>query len=169
MPRRPHADLETDGTPLKLPGNLSGVAGEYFVAAELSRRGYIATLTLRNAQGIDIIAAHPSTTRSVGIQVKTSQGRSPAWLASKKVEDARLAKNLFFVFVILNGYEQPAFYIVPRTTVARYLRENHARWLSEPRRDGGSRKDTAMRIFRDPKGEYRDRWDLLGLGTSSAV
>lgn len=168
QPRR-RTVVEADDAPLKLPSTLSGVAGEYFVAAELSRRGYIATLTLRNAQGIDIIAAHPSTTRSVGIQVKTSQGRSPAWLASKKVEDARLAKNLFFVFVILNGFEQPSFYIVPRAIVARYLRDNHARWLSEPKRDGEPRKDTAMRIFRDPDGEYLDRWDLLGLGVSSAV
>jgi hypothetical protein len=27
--------------------NITGVAGEYFVAAELSRRGWIATLTLK--------------------------------------------------------------------------------------------------------------------------
>jgi hypothetical protein len=36
---------------------LSGVSGEYFVAAELSRRGFIASLTLKNAQGIDILAS----------------------------------------------------------------------------------------------------------------
>jgi hypothetical protein len=28
---------------------LTGVAGEYFVAAELSRRGYIASITMRNS------------------------------------------------------------------------------------------------------------------------
>ena len=36
---------------------LSGVAGEYFVAAEMSRRGYIASLTLKNTRGIDVLAA----------------------------------------------------------------------------------------------------------------
>ncbi|PIW68446.1 MAG: aspartate ammonia-lyase, partial [Candidatus Omnitrophica bacterium CG12_big_fil_rev_8_21_14_0_65_42_8] len=33
---------------------LSGVAGEYLVAGELSRRGYIASITLRNSKGVDI-------------------------------------------------------------------------------------------------------------------
>lgn len=154
---------EHKAQPVRLPGGLSGVAGEYFVAAELSRRGYIATLTLRNARGIDIIVADPDSTRSIGIQVKTSQSQAAAWLASKKVEEAKLARNLFFVFVNLNGLELPSFYVVPRATVAKYLRENHRRWLQEPKRDGQPRKDTSMRIFRDPTGAFRDRWDLLGI------
>ena len=33
----------------------TGVAGEYFVAAELTRRGYVSSLTLRNTRGIDIL------------------------------------------------------------------------------------------------------------------
>jgi hypothetical protein len=32
----------------RISSGLAGVAGEYFVAAELSRRGYLATLTQRN-------------------------------------------------------------------------------------------------------------------------
>ena len=41
----------------RLSTGLSDVAGEYFVAAELSRRGYVASLTLRNTRGIDILAS----------------------------------------------------------------------------------------------------------------
>ncbi|PYQ29752.1 MAG: hypothetical protein DMF57_16130 [Acidobacteria bacterium] len=37
-------------------GRSAGIAGEYFVAAELSRRGYIASLTLWRARGVDILA-----------------------------------------------------------------------------------------------------------------
>lgn len=44
--------------PEPLPPGLSGVAGEYFVAAELSRRRFIASVTLRNARGIDVLVAH---------------------------------------------------------------------------------------------------------------
>ena len=40
---------------LELSSGLAGVAGEYFVAAELSRHGFIAFVTLRN-KGIDILA-----------------------------------------------------------------------------------------------------------------
>src|SRR5262249_29751282 len=49
---------------------LTGIAGEYFVAAELSRRGYVASLTLRNTRGIDILASNTDATKSVGIQEK---------------------------------------------------------------------------------------------------
>lgn len=51
----------------RLTGTLCGVAGEYLVAAELSRRGYVATLSLKNTRGIDILAANADATRSVGI------------------------------------------------------------------------------------------------------
>jgi hypothetical protein len=60
----------------KIPSILAGVAGEYLVAGELSRRGWIASITLRNTRGVDILASNSELTRSVGIQVKTSQGGS---------------------------------------------------------------------------------------------
>jgi len=41
----------------RLPKIQSGIAGEYLVAAELTRRGYVASLTLKNTQGIDILAS----------------------------------------------------------------------------------------------------------------
>ena len=36
----------------KISGINAGVSGEYFVAAELTKRGYIASITLRNTKGI---------------------------------------------------------------------------------------------------------------------
>lgn len=48
---------------LKLSGIQTGITGEYLVAAELSRRGYVATLTLRNTRGIDILASNSDATR----------------------------------------------------------------------------------------------------------
>ena len=52
---------------------LAGVAGEYFVAAELSRRGFIASITLRNTRGIDIVVTNKDATKTVAIQCKTSR------------------------------------------------------------------------------------------------
>ena len=37
----------------KVSSILVGVSGEYFVAAELSRLGYIVSITLRKTKGID--------------------------------------------------------------------------------------------------------------------
>lgn len=146
----------------KLSTIQTGVSGEYFVAAELSRRGYVASLTLRNTRGIDILASNGQATKSVGIQVKTSQDTRPDWILNKKAE-ADLAENLFYVFVSLPSEGQPEFYVVPRREVANYVRVSHQRWLHTPGRAGHQHRDTDMRKFQDPQGKYRNRWDLLGL------
>jgi Holliday junction resolvase-like predicted endonuclease len=56
----------------KLESTLVGVAGEYLVAGELTLRGFIASITLRNSRGIDIIASNSDGSSSVSIQVKTN-------------------------------------------------------------------------------------------------
>ncbi len=146
----------------KLSTIQTGLSGEYFVAAELSRRGYVASLTLRNTRGIDILASNPDATKSVGIQVKTSQGTRADWMLHKKAE-ADLAENLFYVFVCLPPLGLPLFYVVPREVVAKYVHDSHREWLATPGRGGRQHVDTDMRHFKDPEGQYRDRWDLLGL------
>lgn len=145
-----------------LSTTLSGISGEYFVAAELSRHGYVASVTLRNTKGIDILASNVNATKSVGIQVKTNQSTGKDWVLNKKVE-SDTATNLFFVFVRLNGLGAVEYYIVPRGDVAAFARKFHQQWLSGSRRDGKPRKDGDMRKFADLEGRYRNRWDLLGL------
>jgi hypothetical protein len=147
---------------LKLSGIQTGITGEYLVAAELSRRGYVATLTLRNTREIDILASNSDATRSVGIQVKTAHGVRPDWMMNKKAE-ADLAENLIYVFVCLPPEGLATFYVVPRKAVAKYVRESHAEWLITPGKHGQAHKDTDMRRFKDPSHQYKDRWDLLGL------
>jgi hypothetical protein len=150
----------------RLSTGLSGVAGEYFVAAELSRRGYIASITLRNTRGIDILASNADATRSVGIQVKTKQARGAEWMLNQKVETLDLAENLFFVFVCLNNLDAPEYFIVPRESVIKYARDDYAKWLRTPGRDGHDHRDSSIRKFRDPDGRFLDRWDILSLGAT---
>lgn len=98
--------------PLKLPGIQVGIAGEYLIAAELSRRGYVDSLTLRNTCGIDILASNRDATKSVGIQVKTSQRAKAAWVMTKKAEQ-ELAEKLLYVLVCLPRKNQPVFTSCP--------------------------------------------------------
>jgi hypothetical protein len=142
---------------------LTGIAGEYFVAAELSRRGYVASLTLRNTRGIDILASNTDATKSVGIQVKANSGKKPQWILGQKAE-SDVAENLFCVFVNLNGSGPPEYYVVPRAVVAKYVSESHKAWLATPRLDGNAHQDNAIRVFRDPEEKFRNAWHLLGLG-----
>jgi len=156
------------GRSSRLSAGLCGTAGEYFVAAELSRRGYVASITLRNTRGIDILASDVDAKRSVGIQVKTSQGSRAEWLLNSKAEDDT-AENLFYVFVSLNGDKSPEYYVVPRRVVSKSVRESHAAWLRTPGRGGRRHRDNPNRKFADPAGEYRDRWELLGLDSNGAA
>jgi len=148
--------------PSKLSGIQVGIAGEYLVAAELSRRGYVASLTLRNTRGIDILASNRDATKSVGIQVKTSQRPKPQWVMSRKAEQD-VAENLFYVFVCLPPQGTASFHIVPRKVVGQYVRDTHKRWLETPGSRGQTHRDSDVRVFSDRGNEYKDRWDLLAL------
>lgn len=148
---------------LKLDSGLIGVAGEYFVAGELSKRGHIASITLKNTKGIDIVATNKDASKSVGIQVKASAGRRKGWLLNKKGENF-YSKTLFYVFVNLNGNDERAdFFIVPSKVVADSIKHGHAKWLNKPSKKGTPHRDTTMRLFSDKEGKYLERWDLLGL------
>ena len=146
-----------------LESTLVGVAGEYFVAAELSLRGYLASLTLRNSRGIDIIASSANASKSVSIQVKTSKGKAPKWILGKKSEDF-FSDSHFYVFVLLKSVgTRPDFFVIPSTAVAKYIYTTHREWLRGSKRDGTQRRDSNVRNFADPERQYRERWDLLGL------
>jgi hypothetical protein len=147
--------------PAKASTILTGVSGEYFVAAELSRRGYVASLTLRNTRGIDVLVANGDASRSVGIQVKSRRGKGKAWVLNEKAE-TYVAKNLFYVFVAL-GADLPAFHVVPSRIVSGSIRSLHKKWLATPGKRGQPHRDNPMRTFRDSANEYLGRWDLLGL------
>ena len=139
-----------------------GIAGEYFVAGELARRGIIASLTLRNTKGVDVLASSADGLRSASIQVKTCHGTNRRWVLNVKAETF-VGDRLFYVFVALNdNAAPPTYHIVPSRIVADTLREQHALWLAASGKNGRVHVDNPMRNFHDASGEYLDRWDLLG-------
>lgn len=145
---------------------LTGVAGEYFVAAELSRRGFIASITMRNSRGFDILATNENASRTVTIQIKTSQSARREWILNDKAEKG-FSPEWFYVFVILNlPTERPHFHIVPSKDVADQISTGHRSYLATPGKKGQQRKDSTMRKFLDLEGCYLERWDLLGLTPS---
>src|SRR5436305_14785361 len=100
MPKK--INSKANPSPTTIPPVLAGVAGEYFVAAELSRRGYIASISLRNTRGIDILAANVAASRTVSIQCKTNQHGKKAWVLSEKCETYHSLMH-FYVFVALGS------------------------------------------------------------------
>jgi hypothetical protein len=142
---------------------LSGVAGEYFVAAELSRRGHVASITLRNTRGTDIVATNSDATRTITIQCKTSSTYKKTWILSQKSETF-YSDTHFYVFVSLRGeLERPVFHIVPSKIVAKTIEAGHREWLNGTSKSGKPHKDSAIRNFSDKEDLYLERWELLGL------
>lgn len=146
----------------KLNSALSGVAGEYLVAGELSRRGYIASITLRNSKGVDILVTNEKAIRTAAIQVKTRYSKGTAWVLNEKAEKNH-ALNLFYVFVSLNLGDPADFYIVPSKVVAESIKEHNRKWLKTPGRKGQKHNQTTMRTFKDDEKKFFDRWDILEL------
>ena len=147
----------------KLPSVLSGVAGEYYVAAELTAKGYIASITLRNTKGVDILCSNSDATKSVAIQVKTNRRSARDWMLNKKSEEY-FADNLFYVFVNLHESAQPPdYFVVPSEVVAKHAKDGHKQWRTTPGKQGQEHNDTTMRKFSDKDEVYLNRWDLLGL------
>lgn len=148
---------------MKISSILAGVSGEYFVAAELSRRGYICSVTLKNTKGIDILVCNEDATKTLGIQVKTNQINRNEWILNEKCEKL-IDENIYYVFVNLKRVDElPEFFIVPSKIVASYTSVNHKKWLNEKGKKGQQRNDSTMRKFKDSKNEFLNQWELLNL------
>jgi len=61
---------------------VTGNIGLYYVCFNLSRMGWNAMPTSRNARGIDIIAYNTDCSRTIGIQVKTLSRKNPVPLGT---------------------------------------------------------------------------------------
>lgn len=147
----------------KLESQLVGVAGEYLVAWELTLRGWLASITLRNSRWIDIVASNGDASESISIQVKTNSDGWNSWILNKKSE-TYYSDSHFYIFVAIRPlWQRPLFYVVPSSDVAHYTTTSHVEWLKWTKRDGSKRTDTNMRKFDDKENKYLERWDLLGL------
>ncbi len=145
------------------------VAWEYFVAAELSQRGIIATLTLKNTPSIDILATNLETGKFANIQVKTmSIENNQGWRLWEKDEKNSKIKNHFYILVNLQWESKiPEYYVFHQKILATYIRKGHKKRLNWDK----NRKDNTFRVFdpyrrKDVKkfaDKYRDKWELLEL------
>jgi hypothetical protein len=157
---------------------LTGTAGEYYVAAELSRRGWLATVTVKNAPGTDVLAQHSETRRVIAIQTKTARSPFHFQLKGPKTIDQDTDRtderttendNEWYVFASLRGEtERPDFYIVPRNIVAAMISTGHRHWLAATGKRG-PRKDSTMRNLEPESLEtFREQWESLKLPTTGA-
>jgi len=142
---------------------LIGAAGEYHVAAQLSQRGWLATITIKNSPGTDVLAQHVETGVLVAIQTKTTEYASQGWILGVKDETPTARTDSWYVLVGMNGETaRPDFYVVPRNHVSAHLYVGHQYWLQTPGKGGKVHQDSGMRNIYPPEVQpYKEDWAAL--------
>jgi hypothetical protein len=154
--------------PRKISKNLVGVAGEYYVCAELCRQGILALVTPKNNPLYDIVAADPLGSRSVSIQVKTmSLQNKQGWRLNKDICIKRDNPNLFVVLVKLNDDGTDDYYVYEHDVLSERISCLYADYINIPKRDGSKRRDVDfrwfdLRYFSEDDYNRRNNWDVLG-------
>ena len=108
---------------MKLPRTLTGISSEFFVMAELSRRGYNTTITFGNTKAIDLLVEHKGKT--IMVQVKGIQKtKSICW----NVSEDTLRSGLLFVFVNLHvdTMRPPEYFIMTNREVDKHLKRTNS-------------------------------------------
>jgi hypothetical protein len=95
-------------------GQVTGLAGELFVAAELLKRGLQTSITFGNAKAIDLIAVNPKTKCTFTVQVKSVRRKNP-W----PISHAKIFREHVYVFVLLNEPGAAVeYFVVPGSKMA---------------------------------------------------
>ena len=138
----------------RVDGQITGLAGELFVAAELLKRGLQTSVTFGNAKAIDLFAYNTITKASFNVQVKALRAKNFFLIGHGRIERTHI-----YVFVLLNKPGQAVqYFIVPGETL-----------YSEPERFAKYFKDLKMPGIH-PKVltelGYENAWNIFGPGAA---
>ena len=127
----------------------TGMRGVYLVAAELSKREFIASPTSRSAVGADVLVTDAKCDNSYSVQVKTNATTFSFWLLSKKSETIR-SRSHIYVFVNLRKNGDVEYFVVPSKYVVDNLRK-------EKSKNGRTWYSISCKAVE----KYRDKWQIF--------
>ena len=154
---------------------LVGATGEYLVAAELSRRGLIATTFTGNVPHYDIIASDDAG-HHVSVQVKASKGGS--WQFANITNFCEITfsgkrqivgkgkpspiQRLVFVFVSIDVDGNDHFFVLTWRQLRDLLVKQHKAYLKKHNGVRPKRWDSLHAgIIETSLYPYRDKWDTV--------
>lgn len=123
-------------------------AGQFYVAAELTRRGYIVSFTLGNAPTTDLLARVPEG-EAFSVEVKTQRTKN-FWILSEPPEPDN-PEDLYWVFVFLSE-PHPTFFVMRSDEVSRKWHERNDKYPP-----GTPYCGLNWGIVK----QYQDQWDAL--------
>mgnify|MGYP001191797442 CR=1 FL=1 len=122
--------------------NNTHLSGEYFVAAELYRRGFSVGITIGNAKTIDLFASKNGKTFCIDVKGIRSK-KSIGWPMMKD----KVRKDIFYIFINLNSTESPDYYICSSEETNLLVKQYKTRGI--------------LNLSDIKKENHLDRWDKL--------
>jgi hypothetical protein len=139
----------------RIDGQVTALAGELFVAAELLKRGLQTSVTFGNAKAIDLFAHNPVTGRNFNVQVKALRKTN-----YYPINHDCVNSDFVYVFVLLNEPGIPVqYFVVPGPILA-----------NKPERFGKSFLDIKFPCIH-PKSlrEFTEAWHVFSEPNSSVL
>lgn len=124
----------------------TGLSGEYFVAAELLRRGYSVGITMGNAKAIDILAEKDG--KQFIIQVKAIfKKKNVGW----PIMVDKVNESIFYVFVNLNGDKmtEPDYFIATGIEAKQKVKQYTTRGIID--------------LTTLNNEDFKNRWDKINI------
>ena len=135
----------------KLPPQIVGNAGLFYVCHKLSALGWNAMPTSRNARGVDVICFSMDGKRKLLLQVKSLSRQKPPVPLGK---DTEKLMGDYWVIVTEALTEKPSCYILTPHQVQRMAHRGE--------------KDGRISYWLQPKQyavqDYLEKWELIGRG-----
>lgn len=139
---------------LKIDRTQTGIASEFYVAGELSRLGYVVTVTFGNTKAIDLLIQKDD--KVYPVQVKGIQStKSICW----NLDKTKVKENIYFVLVNLHIDKpdtKPEFFVLTGDEARRLFIDTNA----------AGEKRTYLDYNKIKKlGIYENRWTIFGKAT----
>ncbi len=151
-------------------GTLVGNAGEYYVVAELLKRGVIAALAPRNSPAFDILATKDDRTIRIRVKTKSEEYNGWHWMAKLNGELFRDLHSQGDFTILVNLTLETAnmeYFIVPTTILNQWLIDDFSAWVATP--GVNNRPHDPNNRFRDFRYKdhasqlvaYKNGWEIL--------
>lgn len=140
---------------------MTGLAGEYLVAARMNLRGWVASLTLKNYPGIDIFGMNPETGQSIGIQVKSCWDSS-FFVGVMHSERVKMPEKIQgpFVFVHMENVDEASYYILSKSEFINLVNSTDDAYFNKTRKKPIKPEYPIALSLKDLL-PYQNRWDSL--------
>ena len=132
----------------KLPPQIVGNAGLFFVCHKLSAIGWNAMPTSRNARGVDVMCFSLDGQRKLLLQIKALSKRNPVPLGN----DLSKFMGDFWIIVTDATCDRPTCYILTPKQVKDLAHR------------GGKAGKVSYRLQPKQYEEFCEKWDLIGPG-----